>query len=110
MDVNIVSGVRHYKEGGYLSKDTLYSSANSTITMLDFKALGFFLQLRDIPIPKIGHYLADQGAYFGGHYHYSHVTFQSSGGELTVDIPRKKLPPGYTYIPNEESELAEPKS
>ncbi|KAK2072159.1 hypothetical protein P8C59_006531 [Phyllachora maydis] len=46
IDINIVSGVRHYDSGGCLIKETLYGSDRRCIAVLDFKKSGFFLNVK----------------------------------------------------------------
>ncbi|KAK2067926.1 hypothetical protein P8C59_001625 [Phyllachora maydis] len=46
IDINIVSGVRHYDSGGCLIKETLYGSDRRCIAVLDFKKSGFFLDVK----------------------------------------------------------------
>ncbi|KAK2071795.1 hypothetical protein P8C59_006190 [Phyllachora maydis] len=46
IDINIVSGVRHYDSGGCLIKETLYRGDRRYIAVLDFKKSGFFLDIK----------------------------------------------------------------
>ncbi|KAK2071914.1 hypothetical protein P8C59_006299 [Phyllachora maydis] len=46
IDINIVSGVRHYDSGGCLIKETLYRGDRRCIAVLDFKKSGFFLNVK----------------------------------------------------------------
>ncbi|KAK2071305.1 hypothetical protein P8C59_005741 [Phyllachora maydis] len=46
ININIVSGVRHYDSGGCLIKETLYGGNRRCIAVLDFKKLGFFLDVK----------------------------------------------------------------
>ncbi|KAK2073997.1 hypothetical protein P8C59_008234 [Phyllachora maydis] len=46
IDINIVSGVRHYDLGGCLIKETLYGGDRRYIAVLDFKKSGFFLNVK----------------------------------------------------------------
>ncbi|KAK2073377.1 hypothetical protein P8C59_007665 [Phyllachora maydis] len=46
IDINIVSGVRHYNSGGCLIKETLYRGNRRYIAVLDFKKSGFFLDVK----------------------------------------------------------------
>ncbi|KAK2068047.1 hypothetical protein P8C59_002719 [Phyllachora maydis] len=46
IDINIVSGVRHYDSGGCLIKETLYRGDRRCIAILDFKKSGFFLNVK----------------------------------------------------------------
>ncbi|KAK2070348.1 hypothetical protein P8C59_004849 [Phyllachora maydis] len=46
IDINIVSGVRHYNSGGCLIKETLYGGDRRYIAVLDFKKSGFFLDVK----------------------------------------------------------------
>ncbi|KAK2066174.1 hypothetical protein P8C59_000009 [Phyllachora maydis] len=46
IDINIVSGVRHYDSGGCLIKETLYGGDRRCIAVLDFKKSGFFLDIK----------------------------------------------------------------
>ncbi|KAK2071862.1 hypothetical protein P8C59_006252 [Phyllachora maydis] len=46
IDINIVSGVRHYDSGGCLIKETLYRGDRRCIAVLDFKKSGFFLDVK----------------------------------------------------------------
>ncbi|KAK2072648.1 hypothetical protein P8C59_006987 [Phyllachora maydis] len=46
IDINIISGVRHYDSGGCLIKETLYGGDRRCIAVLDFKKSGFFLDVK----------------------------------------------------------------
>ncbi|KAK2066177.1 hypothetical protein P8C59_000012 [Phyllachora maydis] len=46
IDINIVSGVRHYDSGGCLIKETLCGGDRRCIAILDFKKSGFFLDVK----------------------------------------------------------------
>ncbi|KAK2068693.1 hypothetical protein P8C59_003321 [Phyllachora maydis] len=46
ININIVSGVRHYNSGGCLIKETLYRGNRPCIAVLDFKKSGFFLDVK----------------------------------------------------------------
>ncbi|KAK2070810.1 hypothetical protein P8C59_005277 [Phyllachora maydis] len=46
IDINIVSGVRHYDSGGCLIKETLYGGNRRCIAVLDFKKSGFLLDVK----------------------------------------------------------------
>ncbi|KAK2067125.1 hypothetical protein P8C59_000885 [Phyllachora maydis] len=46
IDINIISGVRHYNSGGCLIKETLYRGDRRCIAVLDFKKSGFFLDVK----------------------------------------------------------------
>ncbi|KAK2069333.1 hypothetical protein P8C59_003924 [Phyllachora maydis] len=46
IDINIISGVRHYDSGGCLIKETLYGGDRRYIAILDFKKSGFFLDVK----------------------------------------------------------------
>ncbi|KAK2072776.1 hypothetical protein P8C59_007111 [Phyllachora maydis] len=46
IDINIISGVRHYDLGGCLIKETLYGGDRRCIAVLDFKKSGFFLDVK----------------------------------------------------------------
>ncbi|KAK2067519.1 hypothetical protein P8C59_001255 [Phyllachora maydis] len=46
IDINIVSGVRHYDSEGCLIKETLYGGNRRCIAVLDFKKSGFFLDVK----------------------------------------------------------------
>ncbi|KAK2068172.1 hypothetical protein P8C59_002829 [Phyllachora maydis] len=46
IDINIVSGVRHYDSEGCLIKETLYGGDRRCIAVLDFKKSGFFLDVK----------------------------------------------------------------
>ncbi|KAK2070499.1 hypothetical protein P8C59_004986 [Phyllachora maydis] len=46
IDINIISGVRHYDSGGCLIKETLYRGNRRCIAVLDFKKSGFFLNVK----------------------------------------------------------------
>ncbi|KAK2066323.1 hypothetical protein P8C59_000152 [Phyllachora maydis] len=46
IEINIVSGVRHYNSGGCLIKETLYGGDRRCIAVLDFKKSGFFLDVK----------------------------------------------------------------
>ncbi|KAK2069736.1 hypothetical protein P8C59_004290 [Phyllachora maydis] len=46
IDINIISGVRHYDSGGCLIKETLSGGDRRCIAVLDFKKSGFFLDVK----------------------------------------------------------------
>ncbi|KAK2068181.1 hypothetical protein P8C59_002838 [Phyllachora maydis] len=46
INIKIVSGVRYYDLGGCLIKETLYGGDRRCIAILDFKKLGFFLDVK----------------------------------------------------------------
>ncbi|KAK2069825.1 hypothetical protein P8C59_004372 [Phyllachora maydis] len=46
ININIVSRVRYYDSGGCLIKETLYRGNRRYIAILDFKKLGFFLNVK----------------------------------------------------------------
>ncbi|KAK2066407.1 hypothetical protein P8C59_000231 [Phyllachora maydis] len=46
IDINIISGVRHYNSEGCLIKETLYRGDRRYIAVLDFKKSGFFLDVK----------------------------------------------------------------
>ncbi|KAK2068872.1 hypothetical protein P8C59_003488 [Phyllachora maydis] len=46
ININIISGVRHYDSGGCLIKETLYRGDRRYIAVLDFKKSGFFLDVK----------------------------------------------------------------
>ncbi|KAK2068916.1 hypothetical protein P8C59_003530 [Phyllachora maydis] len=46
ININIISGVRHYDSGGCLIKETLYGGDRRCIAVLDFKKSGFFLDVK----------------------------------------------------------------
>ncbi|KAK2067448.1 hypothetical protein P8C59_001188 [Phyllachora maydis] len=46
ININIISGVRHYNSGGCLIKETLYRGNRRYIAVLDFKKSGFFLDVK----------------------------------------------------------------
>ncbi|KAK2070991.1 hypothetical protein P8C59_005448 [Phyllachora maydis] len=46
IDINIISGVRHYDSGGCLIQETLYGGDRRCIAVLDFKKSGFFLDVK----------------------------------------------------------------
>ncbi|KAK2068532.1 hypothetical protein P8C59_003166 [Phyllachora maydis] len=50
IDINILSGVRHYNSGGCLIKETLYRGDRRYIAVLDFKKSGFFLDCNKIVV------------------------------------------------------------
>ncbi|KAK2073970.1 hypothetical protein P8C59_008207 [Phyllachora maydis] len=53
ININIVSGVRHYDLGGCLIKETLYGGDRRCIAILDFKKSGFFLNVKGSSKPKL---------------------------------------------------------
>ena len=52
VDINIVSGPRHYKAGGTLIKETLYGANRKPCGSLNVAKHGFFLELQNIGLPK----------------------------------------------------------
>ncbi|KAK2068441.1 hypothetical protein P8C59_003077 [Phyllachora maydis] len=46
ININIISGVRHYDSGGCLIKETLYGGNRRCKAVLDFKKSGFFLDVK----------------------------------------------------------------
>ncbi|KAK2068530.1 hypothetical protein P8C59_003164 [Phyllachora maydis] len=72
IDINIVSGVRHYDSGGCLIKETLYGGDRRCIAVLDFKKSGFFLDVKGSSKPIL------------------HANFAFPLG-LTVEIPSNSI-------------------
>ena len=52
VDINIVSGEKHYRAGGTLIKETLYGPNFKPCGALNVKKHGFFLQIKGIDPPK----------------------------------------------------------
>ena len=50
-DVNLISGLRHYKAGGSLVYRYLKDSKKNTIALLNLDKTGFFLPLEGYPTP-----------------------------------------------------------
>ncbi len=46
IDVNLFSGLKHYKSGGYLQKNRLCMSQEGTIAKLNIVKTGFFIPLK----------------------------------------------------------------
>jgi hypothetical protein len=53
LNINLMSGIRHYKAGGYLDRYVLKGPTNSPIAVLDFEATGFFLQVQGHQSPRL---------------------------------------------------------
>lgn len=52
IDVNLMSGIRHYLSDEYLVKETLFSNDNESIALINFKKTGFLLEIKGFQTSK----------------------------------------------------------
>src|SRR6266699_3487457 len=78
IDVNLFSGLKHYKSGGYLEKNRLYTFQKGIITRLNIVKTGFFILLKD----------HKNNSAFVNFYYNSHKN------DLYILIPAKPLKAG----------------
>ncbi|KAK2070919.1 hypothetical protein P8C59_005380 [Phyllachora maydis] len=87
IDINIVSGVRHYDSGGYLIKETLYRSDRRYIAVLDFKKSGFFLDVKGSSKPI----LHANFAFPLGLSSYTTKSIEPPCNKIVVEIPSNSI-------------------
>ncbi|KAK2069706.1 hypothetical protein P8C59_004260 [Phyllachora maydis] len=83
IDINIVSGVRHYDSGGCLIKETLYGGDRRYIAVLDFKKSGFFLDVKGSSKPI----LHANFAFSLGLSSYTTKSIEPQRNKIVVEIP-----------------------
>ncbi|KAK2070685.1 hypothetical protein P8C59_005162 [Phyllachora maydis] len=87
ININIVSGVRHYNSGGCLIKETLYGGNRRCIAVLDFKKLGFFLDVKGSSKP-ISHV---NFAFPLGLSSYTTKSIELQRNKIVVEIPSNSI-------------------
>ncbi|KAK2070344.1 hypothetical protein P8C59_004845 [Phyllachora maydis] len=87
IDINIVSGVRHYDSGGCLIKETLYRGDRRCIAVLDFKKLGFFLDVKGSSKPI----LHANFAFPLGLSSYTTKSIELQRNKIVVEIPSNSI-------------------
>ncbi|KAK2070489.1 hypothetical protein P8C59_004976 [Phyllachora maydis] len=87
IDINIVSGVRHYDSGGCLIKETLYGGDRRYIAVLDFKKLGFFLDVKGSSKPI----LHANFAFPLGLSSYTTKSIEPQRNKIMVEIPSNSI-------------------
>ncbi|KAK2074395.1 hypothetical protein P8C59_008603 [Phyllachora maydis] len=87
IDINIVSGVRHYNSGGYLIKETLYGGDRRCIAILDFKKSGFFLDVKGSSKPI----LHANFAFPLGLSSYTTKSIEPQRNKIVVEIPSNSI-------------------
>ncbi|KAK2075432.1 hypothetical protein P8C59_009561 [Phyllachora maydis] len=83
IDINIISRVRHYDSGGCLIKETLYGGDRRCIAVLDFKKLGFFLDVKGSSKPI----LHANFAFPLGLSSYTTKSIELQRNKIVVEIP-----------------------
>ncbi|KAK2070885.1 hypothetical protein P8C59_005347 [Phyllachora maydis] len=78
ININIVSGVRHYDSGGCLIKETLYGGDRRCIAVLDFKKSGFFLDVKGSSKPIL-------------HANFAFPSGLSSYTTKSIELQRNKI-------------------
>jgi hypothetical protein len=102
IDINLFSGIRHYKAGGYLDRETLKGPSGATIAVLDFQRSGFFLQIEGCLRPRL--HLTSYSNIVGTRYSLAQQTTE----QLMVKLPSKSQTwkDSYTrYDDNEPSSI-----
>ncbi|KAK2072852.1 hypothetical protein P8C59_007182 [Phyllachora maydis] len=87
IDINIVSGVRHYDSGGCLIKETLYRGDRRCIAVLDFKKSGFFLDVKGSSKPI----LHANFAFPLGLSSYTTKSIELQRNKIVVEIPSNSI-------------------
>ncbi|KAK2073480.1 hypothetical protein P8C59_007765 [Phyllachora maydis] len=87
IDINIVSGVRHYDSGGCLIKETLYRGDRRYIAVLDFKKSGFFLDVKGSSKPI----LHANFAFPLGLSSYTTKSIEPQCNKIVVEIPSNSI-------------------
>ncbi|KAK2068935.1 hypothetical protein P8C59_003549 [Phyllachora maydis] len=87
IDINIVSGVRHYDSGGCLIKETLYGGDRRCIAVLDFKKSGFFLDVKGSSKPI----LHANFAFPLGLSSYTTKSIELQRNKIVVEIPYNSI-------------------
>ncbi|KAK2074403.1 hypothetical protein P8C59_008611 [Phyllachora maydis] len=87
IDINIVSGVRHYNSGGCLIKETLYRGDRRYIAVLDFKKSGFFLNVKGSSKPI----LHANFAFPLGLSSYTTKSIEPQRNKIVVEIPSNSI-------------------
>ncbi|KAK2075445.1 hypothetical protein P8C59_009573 [Phyllachora maydis] len=87
IDINIINGVRHYDSGGCLIKETLYGGNRRYIAVLDFKKLGFFLDVKGSSKP-IFH---ANFAFPLGLSSYTTKSIEPQRNKIVVEIPSNSI-------------------
>ncbi|KAK2072808.1 hypothetical protein P8C59_007142 [Phyllachora maydis] len=87
IDINIVSGVRHYDSGGCLIKETLYGGDRRYIAILDFKKSGFFLDVKGSSKPI----LHANFAFPLGLSSYTTKSIEPQRNKIVVEIPSNSI-------------------
>ncbi|KAK2069413.1 hypothetical protein P8C59_003998 [Phyllachora maydis] len=87
IDINIVSGVRHYNSGGCLIKETLYGGDRRCIAILDFKKSGFFLDVKGSSKPI----LHANFAFPLGLSSYTTKSIEPQRNKIVVEIPSNSI-------------------
>ncbi|KAK2067928.1 hypothetical protein P8C59_001627 [Phyllachora maydis] len=87
IDINIVSGVRHYDSGGCLIKETLYGGDRRYIAVLDFKKSGFFLNVKGSSKPI----LHANFAFPLGLSSYTTKSIEPQRNKIVVEIPSNSI-------------------
>ncbi|KAK2070838.1 hypothetical protein P8C59_005305 [Phyllachora maydis] len=87
IDINIVSGVRHYDSGGCLIKETLYGGDRRCIAVLDFKKSGFFLNVKGSSKPI----LHANFAFPLGLSSYTTKSIEPQRNKIVVEIPSNSI-------------------
>ncbi|KAK2074001.1 hypothetical protein P8C59_008238 [Phyllachora maydis] len=87
IDINIISGVRHYDSGGCLIKETLYGGDRRCIAILDFKKSGFFLNVKGSSKPI----LHANFAFPLGLSSYTTKSIEPQRNKIVVEIPSNSI-------------------
>ncbi|KAK2069051.1 hypothetical protein P8C59_003658, partial [Phyllachora maydis] len=87
ININIVSGVRHYDSGGCLIKETLYGGDRRYIAVLDFKKSGFFLNVKGSSKPI----LHANFAFPLGLSSYTTKSIEPQRNKIVVEIPSNSI-------------------
>ncbi|KAK2075437.1 hypothetical protein P8C59_009565 [Phyllachora maydis] len=88
ININIISGVRHYNSGGCLIKETLYRGDRRCIAVLDFKKSGFFLDVKGSSKPILH---ANFAFPLGLTSYNSTKSIEPQRNKIVVEIPSNSI-------------------
>ena len=99
MDLNIFSGLRHYRSGGYVAKNKLFWSSGAPLATLEIEKSGFFLPIKGVKVPT---------AHFSG-YSSNSLRYISPGelvNPLEIQLPpfSKEKAREYEEFPHDSDE------
>lgn len=101
-DLNIFSGVRHYKSGGYLIKSTLVGSHKKPIGLINFQKHQFFLQIQGQTLPNTTHYINRVNtSLYSPNWSYNSLARPKEELIIELEAPSKEVRDSYIPISEE---------